>query len=190
MKNGVLKFTLLSICLSAGLSALFNPGEARAERIFSVESTPTAADWRWFHAMPFHKQKALWDTASRQGKRLSDWSWEWRLAWLRACATSTDRWCDDLTRGALFDRALVVRAEAAAKLGERYADTKDRSLVALLEKAYRDPRNTRNGRPVFIGERILFAMKRVGGDHARDAATRLAGASPETRDYWKRVSRL
>ncbi len=183
MKQRIWVFTL---ALTAALLA----STSLAKPAFLFDATPSPSDWKSFHGLPFHKQKEIWDQASRQGKSFKDWAWEWRIGWTRACAKVKDQWCDDLLQAALFDEALVVRTEAATRLGERFVDTRDINIVKLLERAWKDPRNLRNGERLFIGQRILFALRKIGGDQALSTGQRLSLTHKSTKAYWDRLSRI
>ena len=183
---------LWSSKILCGLSVLFLslPGYGVSLDVFPIDQTPRASDWRYFHDLPLAKQHEVWDGHARQGKTFKDWAWEWRLAWVRVCASTEERWCRDMLQTALFDKALVVRSEAALRIGQRYEGTANEDVTRLLIKAYQDPRNSRKGRPLFIQERILFALKSVGGSTAMDQAKRLAGGHQTTQKYWGKIEKM
>ena len=90
-------------------------------------------------------------------------------------------------RQALSDKALVVRAEAATRIGRRYDGSGDAKIVELLTGAYKHHGNSRNGKPLFVQNRILYALHQVGGKDALAEGKSLAGLHPETKSYWTRL---
>ena len=151
---------------------------------FDFKSTPSAADWRAFFSAPPQWRTQLWTEETRRGVLFRDWSWTWRTAWLRACEVGNDPWCEDLLRQGLDDPALVVRHQAVASLGQRWAGTTDPDHADLLAKGLRDPRNWRNKKPLFIMRRILLALHSVGGPHALAVGRQFVAANRPLRDYW------
>ncbi|MGE0171974.1 MAG: hypothetical protein AB7T49_04285 [Oligoflexales bacterium] len=113
--------------------------------------------------------------------------WQWRLGWIRRCLNIDEAFCRDVLQQALEDRALVVRAEAATIMGQKFEDTKDAKILAQLERAYKNPRNLRNGKPMFIQRRILFSIHQVGGKTADGLGERLARSNQTTQDYWRKL---
>lgn len=157
---------------------------------FDVRRPPAPADWRFFLKAPPATRAQLWAYHSQRGTTLGQWAWGWRLGWVRACGGSNEAYCSDVLRAALFDKALVVRSEAATHIGRRHEATGDTAALELLAKAYVDPRNMRGGRPIFVQERILFAIHRVGGDTALKRGATLAGQHPQLAAYWSRLGRV
>jgi hypothetical protein len=89
---------------------------------------------------------------------------------------------------ALHDQALVVRAEAATRIGRKFEATQNRAVIDLLAGSYRQPRNTRHGKPLFIQQRILFAIHRIGGSEAEKMGLRLAESHPVSLAYWNKLT--
>src|SRR5690606_5111586 len=125
---------------------------------FDISGQPSPSDWEYFFKLDDQKRMKLWVFHTKRGRALGQWSWEWRLAWVRTCMTSKQEYCQDVIDQALTDKALVVRAEAATKMGSRYAGTKNRKMVEKLSNLYRDKRNIRNAKPLYIPHRILYAI--------------------------------
>jgi hypothetical protein len=151
---------------------------------FDIRAAPHAADWRYFLRSAEKDREKLWTAHASQGAKLGDWAWGWRLGWVRSCDTTDRPFCRDIIRAALSDRAMVVRAEAATRLGRRFEGTGDPEILDLLAKTFQESRNTRHGRPLYIQNRILFAIHRIGGDEATKIGLKLSSAQPESRAYW------
>jgi hypothetical protein len=154
---------------------------------FDIHGEPSPADWRYFIRSNEKDREKLWVTHSLRGVRLGDWSWGWRLGWVRTCGPSDREYCRDILQTALFDRALVVRAEAATRLGRRLEGSGDQRAVDLMARSYRESRNLRHGRPLFIQHRILFAIHRIGGAYAADIGQQLARDHRETKTFWQKL---
>ena len=156
---------------------------------FNIKSEPAPADWRFFLKAPEASRESLWAHHAKLGHHLREWSWGWRLGWVRTCAKSARVYCNDVLKEALFDRAAVVRGEAAARIGTRYEGTKRPDVTALLLDAGKLPGNYRNRTPLYVMQRILFALSQVGGETALSGAATLANAHPTTKKYWSHVVR-
>lgn len=156
---------------------------------FDIKKEPQRSDWQYFHNAPERFRYDLWRYHRKQGRTLASWSWGWRLGWIRGCAKSTKKYCHVILNRALTDDALVVRAEAATVLGRRYEKTANRHAIVALTKAYQQEANYRNGRPLFVVNRILFALHQIGGTDALAVGSKLAASHPHSRDYWNRVVR-
>ena len=162
-------------------------GRAPTTETFAISAAPTPADWRYFLKAPERSRAKLWSHHAAQGKKLKDWSWGWRLGWVRACGLVTSAPCPEIIDQALTDKALVVRAEAASWLGRRLAGTADARATSQLKSAFLNPRNHRHGRPLFVEQRILFALHQVGGPDADAAGAELAAADPALELYWQKL---
>jgi hypothetical protein len=153
-----------------------------------IDQAPQKSDWQYFmHADPDFRKK-LWSYYEKQGKSLNDWSWEWRIGWVSTCIQSRESWCWNLYKAALFDQALVVRSEATVRIGERFKGSKNPAIIKLLSAAYKNPQNLRGGKPLFIQERILFAIQQIGGKQGIAVGKRLAKAHQSTAEYWKKLT--
>jgi hypothetical protein len=154
---------------------------------FAISDAPGRDDWRFFmnNSAKFHQD--LWLYYKKQGKTLADWSWGWRLGWVDVCFASHEAWCWEVYKSALMDSALVVRSEAAVKLGTRFRSTGNARVVDLLTQAYQNPENIRNSKPLFVQHRILFALREIGGKKTLETASRLAQSEAETAAYWKKI---
>ncbi len=178
-------FGLLALVLSF-------PGLSHAKNLTSGERplldphrAPQMKDWQYFQDMKDTEREALWRHHERQGMKLKDWIWGWRMAWVKACTFAKEKYCDKLLETALSDKAMVVRAEAATRLGERFEDKKDSRVIQVLAEAFKNPRNSRNGKPLYVQQRILFAIKQIGGSHGDQVGAELAKINPQSNAYWR-----
>jgi len=85
---------------------------------------------------------------------------------------------------------MVVRAEVVDLLAKRDAGTKNLQSIQALEKAFLNKWNYRNGKPMFIQQRILFAMQKIGGTIAIKRAGALANRDEYSKAYWQKIQRL
>lgn len=159
------------------------------ERIFTIESKPSTKDWQYFMSMADEQKEKLWTHYQSQKKELKDWSWEWRIGWVKSCSTIKGKWCYDILTKALFDNAGVVRGEAANKLGEIYAGSNSNRILNILKNAYELKNNFRNGKPLFVQQRILFAIHKIGGKEASKIATDLSKNHKSNTEYWQKISK-
>jgi len=178
-----------------GLALLATPAVANERKAlkaleqFDIALEPSPADWRFFLKSPEGARAQLWQYHQKRGKGLGHWAWGWRLGWVRVCGTSTAAYCGAVLRDALFDKALVVRAEAATRVGRRFAGKADAGAVKLLAEAYKNPKNLRGGRPLFVQNRILFALKQIGGAAALAEGEALSGQHAAMKTYWAALAR-
>ena len=123
-----------------------------------------------------------------RSKTLKDWSWGWRIGWLKVCTTQSDAgWCKNLLRQGLLDKALVVWQKRWRPSGVA-GGAGNREMLSLLVEAYKNKKNYRGGKPLYIQKRILFAINGIGGQGSGLVAKRLAEATKETQTYWKKLS--
>ncbi len=180
---------ILSGALFAATAAPALAKPSNSLETFNFQKEPAKADWRYFLKEPEANRQKLWAYHTGQGHLLKDWAWGWRLGWVRACAESKEEFCGQIMRQALADKAMVVRAEAATRLGRRFDGSKDPKIVAMLGEAYRLKGNVRNGKPLFVQNRILFALRQIGGPEALNLGRQLAASHAVTRDYWQKIAR-
>lgn len=181
---------LLGVGTQGSLITAYAGTQAQAQRAvegFDIMAEPTPSDWSHFIKSPEPRRMKLWDYQVKRGKRLKDWSWGWRLGWVRTCRLSHQVYCAEILRQALFDKALVVRAEAATQLGRRHEGSRDANTIRLLTKAFADPRNLRGGKPLFVQNRILFSLRQIGGNDAMASGRALATQHRESMVYWARL---
>lgn len=159
---------------------------------FNPMEAPTKMEWQQFHKMSDSQLRKLWTFKGKNGHHeLKNWAWQWRMAWLQRCETkSMPELCPSLLFTGLKDEAMVVRADAATRIGKRYEGQPSDQLSEELTHAYSDTRNSRHGNPLFVCERILEAMQRVGGENLQKIAAKLALQHPETKSFWARRNHL
>jgi hypothetical protein len=154
---------------------------------FDYTKEPSTEDWRYFHKLEAHAQEKVWNSFIKKGVKLNDWSWAWRLGWIRACQTNRKDFCNHILVQALGDRAAVVRGEGATALGRLYENSGRKDIIKHLEKSGLDSRNFRNGKPLFVQKRILFAIVGIGGSDAAGSASKIAKTHKELDNYLKKL---
>lgn len=156
---------------------------------FNPMVAPSKMEWQQFHKMSDAQLRKLWTFQEKKGHHeLKNWTWQWRMAWLQRCETkSMPELCPSLLSAGLKDEAMVVRADAATRIGRRYEGQPSKQLSEELTRAYSDTRNSRHGNPLFVCERILEAMQHVGGENLQKTAARLASQHPQTLSYWAKI---
>ena len=182
----IIIFALCSPPLFIPATAFANGSKALE---FNLNSAPARPDWQYFIQAPEAERERLWLYQTARGKHLRDWSWGWRLGWVRVCGKSQRPFCGTVLKEALFDRALVVRAEAATRIGRLYEGSHRSDVVKLLSAAFRDVRNRRHGKPMFVQTRILYALRQIGGSEALRVGQQLANDHPLVRSYWEKLER-
>ena len=161
---------------------------SKAASEFSFTGAPSAADWRYLQHAQEWELRELWASHQQQNKALKDWSWQWRVGWVKVCARTKTQFCGEILREGMNDKAMVVRAEAAASLGEKFAGTADKSIMDQLARAFQEKNNARNGKPLLVLYRILYALNQIGGVQSDSVATNLALSYPQTSRYWDILS--
>ena len=178
--------------LVLGLAFTSTLANATSEhQAFDQKIPPTKAEWQHFHKMSDSEAIKFWKFQADRGvKRLRDWSWQWRMGWINRCSAGLkDSVCKGILLDGLLDNAMVIRAEAATSIGKRFAGKANSELLVALQNAYVDPRNSRNGNPLFVYERILEALNNLGDERAVKIATRLADSHDDTKAYWGNISK-
>lgn len=188
IKSASKTFLIAGLCYLSTMPLMAKAGTPRINtEYFDIKAEPSRADWQFFMRANENNRMLLWKKHLKRGKHLKDWSWGWRLGWVRSCAQSKQHTCHQLLAEALFDRALVVRAEAASRLGNLYAGSANNKIIGLLERAFTNKSNTRGGHPLFIQQRILYALHLIGDPSQKNQAKKLAALHPDTREYWRRL---
>lgn len=194
MRTPLMLLGWLLLGAAVGETPVFAVQGARARQAglepLDIRKEPKQADWRYFLKAPEIEREKLWAYHAGKGLNLGQWAWGWRLGWVRACDKSARPYCQDVLRQALFDDALVVRADAATRIGRLYEGSANGDVARLLAKAYRNPKNLRRGKPLFVQPRILFAMRRIGGDEALKLGETLAARHPESKGYWAKLAEI
>ncbi len=161
--------------------------------ILDIRKSPNTTEWQTLNRLSASKLGRLWRYHSSRGKSLKDWSWEWRIGWVRLCLKPSNKpikHCGKIIESGLTDPALVVRSETAKHLGYSYRGTENLRVVQLLASAYKDQRNYRNNKPLFIQKYILFALTQIKGKEAQVTGGRLASQNLDTKKYWKKINRF
>lgn len=128
-----------------------------------ISQHPSRREWQYFLRNNVQSQAHIWKTHQQLGVKFSDWSWGWRILWVKSCGLNQADYCQKILQLGFNDRALVVRAETISQLGQRFRGTGDRKILQKLRQAAGQRRNFRNRRPMFIHNNILRAVQEVGG---------------------------
>ncbi len=176
----------LQISLMTGLN--LTPLLGKSSQVFDISKAPNQRTWKAFFAYPEKTRKDLWHSKQQQGFQLRNWAWQWRLAWIRTCARSQELYCGEIMSAALQDPALVVRAESASLIGQRFAGTGNPQALQLLKEAFYDKRNLRDGKAMFIQYRILSAIYEISPEDT-ELFEQLSQQSAETESFAKRLHR-
>jgi len=156
----------------------------------TAKKPSTRKNWVYFHGLSGDGRAGIWNRTDKPLHQLKNWHWSWRLGWVQSCTYDNQDYCGSVLRQALTDKALVVRAEAATRLGQRYEGSKDMHAINWLEAAYQNPKNLRNTKPLFVQRRILYALKQIDGEAALNSGQRLAQSHVTTTDYWQKINRF
>lgn len=169
----------------------FSQESPAADATLDITTPPSKAEWQHFNKMNPAQLTKLWNHhVDRGSKNLGSWAWQWRLGWVRQCGQPVmPKLCTTILRQGLNDDAMVVRAESATALGALYRGKPNEEIAKSLAAAFVDPRNVRNGSPLFVCDRILAALKNMGGIRAEKIATNLANKFPQTASYWAKMQR-
>lgn len=177
--------------LSFGLISKIGVASAEPSKglIFDHRKEPSREDWRYFLKLSPQAQDDIWRSFITKGVNLGDWSWAWRIGWIKACTGNSLKFCETVFAEALGDRALVVRAEAITALGRIYEKTQRRDIVKMISIAAADKRNMRNKKPMFVNKRAIFTLQKIGGQDAFNEAKKIAQADKDLENYFKRIFR-
>lgn len=154
---------------------------------WSWTKSPSAENWKTFFKLSDREKAEEWTALEKKGLSFEGLAWEWKLAWVRSCTFSSTQDCSKIVQLGLFDKALVVRAEAATRLGQRFADSGHMPAIRLLKTAYGIQQNTRSKEPMFVQYRILQALNQIGGE-GRQVGKQLAMNSDSLHKYWTRLA--
>ena len=152
------------------------------------KKTPNKLNWQTFMKNVPIQEQAIWLSIEKQNLHFEQLAWEWRTAWVDACAQSSTKLCGKILQLGLFDKALVVRAEAATKIGERFAGSSHAPALRLLETAFAVQQNKQGHEPLYVQYRILHAIKQIGGKQSISLGQKLARTSRSTTLYWSRLT--
>ncbi len=179
--------------IALGLTWLLNlpltaANHAKTPRLINTAVSPSTSDWKAFWRLSESQRESLYKFHQKQKTEFKDWSWEWRIGWVKSCTSSDKLYCRSILKKALFDPALVVRSTAVDSIATRFQASHSPIAVSLLKAAYKHPENYRHAKPLYIQNHILFALKKVGGAEALGLAGSLALAHSNTKEYWKKIS--
>ncbi len=186
----LIKITLISVAyqLILGLGIFFSAATVHAATPgWDWTKSPSTEDWQAFFKFSDLDKAKEWTRLSAKDIDFEEMSWEWKLAWVRSCTFSSTKDCSQIVQLGLFDKALVVRAEAATRLGQRFAGSGYRPAIRLLRTAYGIQQNIRKKEPLFVQYRILQALNKIGGEGA-EVGKQLAMNSTNMHKYWTRIA--
>lgn len=155
--------------------------------LFDHSKEPSHEDWRYFLKLTDEAQEKIWISFSQKKVQLKDWSWAWRIGWIKACTSNQRSFCDTVLKEAMKDRALVVRAEAVTALGRIYEKSQRSDIIARIALLGSDSRNMRNKQPMYIQQRVIFSLRNIGGDEAKKAAWKIAASDESLKAYFHKV---
>ena len=155
---------------------------------WTIAAPATQEDWRSFMSATDQWRKELWAKHTKDKKGLKDWSWTWKMGWIKTCVPINEDWCAAILQEGLGDRAALVRSKAAEALGLRYDGTANPAGIEALRVAFANPRNIHRGKPMFVANRILYAIHQIGGDLDASTGQALASQFPETQKYWQQLN--
>ena len=165
-----------------------NAGLAKAKASdWNWTQSPSTENWKAFFQFTDLERGQEWKALEKKGNSFEALSWEWKLAWVRSCTYSSTQDCSKIIQLGLFDKALVVRAEAATRLGQRFAGSGHKPAIRILRKAYGIQQNTRSKEPMFVQYRILQALNQIGGE-GRSVGKQLSMNSEGLHKYWTRIA--
>ena len=190
-KTWILRFKATLVFLLSPIAL----GNSAAQ--LNYQEAPTKTEWQFFIKSPKEFKSRLWvDSQSGEKKGLAVWSWQWRLGWLRACKKFADlpkaknpKWCKTIEKLAVRDNALVVRSEAVQVLKSKSSFYSEKRLLKLIQMAFEHPGNYRNKKPLFIINRILFALHELGTPKALKLLSHLSSKDPRLREYAKKLKK-
>ena len=134
----------------------------------SYQHLPNKAEWQYFLQKGDDFQRNFWQEHKKKHVNFRDWSWSWRILWLKSCGLSKEAHCIEVLAQGFRDEAMVVRAEAITQLGKRFRGSGNADVLAQLRAAFLEPRNFRHKEIMFIHHNILRAMAMVGGKRSEE----------------------
>ena len=173
--------TMLFISLSATGASENNPN--------LMTTPPKPSEWRAFLKFSKNQHQQLWQSLSAQGQKMSHWTWQWRMAWVRSClerpASPKRGYCWNVLNQASHDKAAVVRGEAAKTIG--LAKALNAGSLDILKSIYNHPKNFRHGKPLFVPYHVLDALARHNTKAAKTVGQSLSSQHPHTKSYWQEL---
>ena len=167
--------------------------EDRKISSFDIKTNASESDWQYFFGAKPNWRFSLWKYQTNLGKSLSDWHWTWRIGWIKSCSKASDiksEHCSEVIKQGKNDKALVVRSEVVNYLSSVYSGSGNSKAVAELEGLFKDKRNQRAGKPLYIQKQIIYALKGIGGHRASKSASNLAKSHPEIANYYEKLEKV
>ena len=124
------------------------------------------SEWQYFLRKDKDFQRNFWQEHKKRQINFRDWSWSWRILWLKSCGLSKEPHCIEVLAQGFRDEAMVVRAEAISQLGMRFRGSSNGDILAQLHAAFMEERNFRHQEVMFIHHNILRAMAMIGGERS------------------------
>ena len=121
-----------------GLESIYAANKQSFIELFPVDKEPNKQEWTAFFALSNREAEDLWAYHLNKSRKLKDWSWQWRVAWIRKCQSQSTQVCSRILSQALADPAMVVRSEAVETIATRFENTNHNTdlVVSLLEQSY------------------------------------------------------
>lgn len=194
-----MKIILVSFALFLGNLALSEELKKPSSPNFSPQwskvtsQAPNQNEWKSMIALRPQDHGRVWTEAGQnQIVKLSQWYWSWRMAWVRTCTKerfAIHSICHRIMNQAIEDEAAMVRSEVAHRIGIIYRGTSDQNAISMLLAAAKNPKNFRNGKPLFVQRRILYALNEIGGQQAWKEGSRIASLHPASESFWNGLPR-
>ena len=98
-----MKTKLAKTCVAAFACVLMSSApslNANPElQTFDPKIPPTKAEWQHFHKMSDSEVLKFWTFQKDRGtKGLRDWSWQWRMGWVKRCSAGLkESFCKGIT---------------------------------------------------------------------------------------------
>lgn len=166
-----------------------NPVSLKSE-LMPVDKEANPKEWKVFHGLSPKQRENVWKYHQKKGRSLEHWHWTWRIAWIRHCSQSQKSYCSRILNQGLRDKAAVVRAETANRLGDRFANSgrTHEAVIKALSSAYKITGNNRKGTPLFVRYRILSALHKIMGSEGQELIRHLASEHKLTSEYYAKLT--
>ncbi len=184
-----MRFLIHKLVLGLLVAGTAGIPRAYSDGTLDIKEAPSKKTWQYFLALDHSSHQQIWQIHKSGGATLKDWSWTWRLAWLKVCSRDTRSPCEEILRLGLRDPAMVVRARAAEIFGLLFEGTGDQTLVRELASVYDLSGNSRHGKALAVRYRILNAINQIGGADAKVLGEKLASSEPSTLSYWRKLQK-
>ena len=155
----------------------------------NLKKAPSNEEWRFFLNTSSKWKESVWKKLRQENNKFSQWTWGWKLAWLRSCIKKKLSYCQKIVNWSINDPALVIRSMAVNILGQNYARSNHQEVIDILSREYLKKRNLNNNKPTFIHKRILWALQNIGGEQSLKEALHLSNKYKSTQTYWSYLSK-